>query len=92
MSVSKVVQNPSSILAANVPKMQPLKFCITARPEPHIQTAIDRYRGYKQFHMQDIEQSVVEVDIQLYLEFRLSKEEVQKVFPRLQPPWQPTEA
>jgi hypothetical protein len=81
-----------SILADNIPDMQRLKVFITARPEPHIQTTLDRYRGYKQFHMQDIEQSVVEADIQLYLKFRMSKREVQKAFPRLRPPpWQPTE-
>lgn len=80
-----------SILADNISKLPRLKVLITARPELHIRTALNQYSNYDQFHMQDIEQSVVKGDIQLYLSFRLSKEEVRKAFPMLlPPPWQPT--
>jgi hypothetical protein len=81
-----------TLLADNVPQMPRLRVFITARPEPHIKATLDEYRDHKQFHMQDIEQSVVEADIRLYLEFRLSKKEVRKAFPRLRPPpWRPSE-
>ena len=81
-----------SIFADNISSMQRLRVFVTARPETHIQTALDQYRDYRQFHMQEIEQSVVKTDIQLYLRFCLSATEVQKAFPRLRPPpWQPTE-
>ncbi|KAJ2921777.1 hypothetical protein H1R20_g15315, partial [Candolleomyces eurysporus] len=43
------------------------------------------------FHVQDIEQSVVEADIQVYLDFRLAPAQVQRALPALPPPpWQPT--
>jgi hypothetical protein len=81
-----------TLLAHNIPQMPRLRVFITARPEQHLQAALDEYRDHKQFHMQDIEQSVVEADIQLYLSFRLSEKEVRKALPRLRPPpWQPTE-
>ena len=86
------VQAILPLLAAYAPQMPRLKIFITARPEPHIQTALNQCRGYTQFHMQDIEQSVVEGDIHHYLKFRLSEKEVLRAFPRLRPPpWQPSE-
>lgn len=81
-----------TILAHNIPKIPHLKVFITTRPELHIQIALDQYHDYEQFHMQDIEHSVVEADIKLYLEFRLSPAEVRKAFFRLRPPlWELTE-
>jgi hypothetical protein len=78
--------------AREIPKISRLKIFITTRPEQHIQSALNPYRDFEQFHMQDIERSVVEADIQLYLDFRLSKEEVQRALPNLlPPPWQPSE-
>ena len=65
-----------ALLADRIPQMSRLKVFITARPEPHIQTSLDQYRNCKQFHMQDIEQSVVEGNIRLYLSSRLFEEEV----------------
>lgn len=80
-----------ALLSDRIPQMPRLKVFITARPEPHIQSALSQCRDYAQFHMQDIEQSIVESDIHLYLKFRLSEREVKKAFPRLRPPpWQLT--
>jgi len=75
-----------TLLVDRISQMPRLKISITAHPEPHIQAILDQYRGYKQFHMQGIEQSVVEGDIRQYLKFRLSEEEVTKAFLRLRPP------
>lgn len=79
------------LLAQDFPKLPRFKIFITTRPERHIRNALDRYRDHERFHLHDIEDSVVEADIRLYLDFRLSAEEVQKAFdsPR-SPPWQPT--
>ena len=80
-----------TILASEIRQIQQLKVFITARPERHIRNALAEYRNHEEFCLQDIEQSVVEADIRLYLDFRLSKEAVQRALPELPPPpWQPT--
>ena len=80
-----------TLLADYIPQMPRLRVFITARPEPHIQSALGECRQYEQVYMQDIELSVVKDDIQRYLEFRLSENEVKKAFPKLRPPiWRPT--
>ena len=81
-----------TLLAYEIPKIPRLKVLITARPERHIRSALVRYRDHTQFHMQNIEHSVVEADIHHYLDFRLSEQEVRNAIPELQtPPWRPTE-
>jgi hypothetical protein len=43
------------------------------------------------FHLQDIEESVVEADIRLYINFRLSPEQIDDALPDLLPPlWRPS--
>ena len=80
-----------AILASEIHQLQQLKVFITARPERHIRNALAEYRNHEEFCLQDIEQSVVEADIRLYLDSRLSKEAVQRALPELPPPpWQPT--
>jgi len=78
-----------ALLAHKMPKSSRLKVFITARPERHIRTALNHYRHYQQFHMQDIEQLAVEADIRRYLDVRLSQG-MHDLFPRIPPPWQPT--
>ena len=52
---------------------------------------LDDYRDHEQFHLHDIEDSIVEADIQLYIEFRLSEGEVRKALRALRPPfWRPS--
>lgn len=63
-----------SILAHNIQSMCPLKVFITACPELHIQVALDQYQDDEQFHMQDIEQFVVEAGIQLNCDYPLYQE------------------
>ena len=85
-------KNILSLFANSLPDMPRLKVFIAARPVLHIRTALNHYQGYKQFRMQDIEQSVVKADIQRYLNFRLSPGQVQEAFPAFRsPPWQLTE-
>lgn len=83
-----------SLLSQNIRTLPFLKVFITARPEQHIRRVLDEFRDHERFYLHDIEDSVVEADIRLYINFRLSKEEVQKVLRLLPPPlcmWQPTE-
>jgi len=81
-----------AILAQEIPQLRRLKVLVTARPERHIRIALKQYRNHEQFCLQDIEDSVVEADIRLYLNARLSESEVERRLPELPPlPWQPTE-
>jgi hypothetical protein len=80
-----------ALLAQEIPQMQRLRVFVTARPERHIRNMLNRYRTHEQFCLHDIEDSVVEADIRLYLDFRLSSDQVQRALPELLPPWQPTE-
>ena len=80
-----------AILAREIYQLRQLKVLITTRPERHIRNALAEYKNHEEFCLQDIEQSVVEADIRLYLDSRLSKEAVQRALPELAPPpWQPT--
>jgi hypothetical protein len=77
------------IFADSIKDMPRLKVFITTRPEHHIRTVLDRYHHLKRFHLQDIENSVVQSDIRLYLEFHLSEIEVQHRLPDLECTWTP---
>ena len=80
-----------AILAREIHQLRGLKVLITTRPERHIRNALAEYQNHEEFCLQDIEQSVIEADIRLYLDSRLSKEAVQRALPELAPPpWQPT--
>ena len=72
------------IFADSIKLMPRLKLFITTRPEYHIRNVLDRYHHLKRFHLQDIEKSVVQSDIRLYLEFYLSENELRDKFPGLQ--------
>jgi len=79
------------ILAREIPRLSRLKVFITTRPERHIRNELAKYGTHEQFCLQDIEQSIVEADIRLYLRSRLSQEEVRQALPEFPPPpWQPT--
>ena len=80
-----------SLFAQGVPRIPQLKVFITTRPEPHITAVFKHNRDHKQFHLHDIDQSIVEADMRSYLEFRLSSDQVQAALPHLRSPiWQPT--
>ena len=80
-----------TILAHEISRVPGLKVFITTRPEQHIRSALVQCHDHTQFHMQDIEHSVVETDIQCYLQYRLSDQGVQQAFPEVRhPSWRPT--
>jgi len=82
-----------SLFAHQAPQIGRLRIFITARPERHIRSIFTHYRNHYQFHLHDIDQSIVETDIRTYLEFQLSREQVRKALPDVLPPiWQPTTA
>ena len=81
-----------SLLVQEIAKIPRLKIFITTRPERHIRNALHLSINHELFCLHDIEESVVENDIQLYLDSCLSEEAVQRALPELRPPlWQPTE-
>ncbi|KAJ2915594.1 hypothetical protein MD484_g4839, partial [Candolleomyces efflorescens] len=83
-----------TVLLDEVVKLRNLKVFITTRPESGIRHLLEepgQQGEVARFHVQDIEQSVVQADIQVYLDFRLAPKQVQLALPALPPPpWQPT--
>ncbi|KIL57153.1 hypothetical protein M378DRAFT_16425 [Amanita muscaria Koide BX008] len=60
------------------------KVILTTRPQPHLDRFFGSQDGHKIFHLQDIEDKVVDDDIRLYLNHRLSPEKVQERLPTSQ--------
>jgi len=77
------------IFADSITKLPRLKLFITTRPEYHIRAVLDRYHHLKRFHLQDIEHSVVQSDIRLFLDFHLSENQVRDKLPDLKCAWKP---
>jgi len=77
------------IFADSISNMPRVKLFITTRPEYQIRTILDRYRHLRRFHLHDIEKSVVQSDIRLYLDFHLSQHELQDKLPHLECTWKP---
>lgn len=79
-----------SLLAWEVPRLVSFKVFITTRPEQHIRHILDN-QSHERFSLHEIEHSVVQADIRLYLHHQLSREMVQKALPELEPPhWEPS--
>lgn len=53
------------------------RIILTTRPKSYLTRRFSRQDGRKLFHLQDIEEQVVNGDIRLYLEYSLSQEQVQ---------------
>ena len=78
-----------TLLSRNIEGLAHLKVFVTARPEQAIRNVLSDRSNHEQFNLHDIEESIAEGDIRLYLQFRLSKKEVERALgPQ---PWQPTE-
>ncbi|KAH6916428.1 hypothetical protein BKA70DRAFT_1179928, partial [Coprinopsis sp. MPI-PUGE-AT-0042] len=75
-----------SILLGAVPQHPQLRLLITCRPERPFRLLLQKHRGPHVFHLHEIENSVVESDIRLYINYRLSPEEVDNALPDLLPP------
>ncbi|KAH6916435.1 hypothetical protein BKA70DRAFT_1556889 [Coprinopsis sp. MPI-PUGE-AT-0042] len=81
-----------SILLVTVPKHPQLRVLITCRPERPFRLLLQKHRGTRVFHLHEIENSVVESDIRLYINHRLSPEKVDEALPDLlPPPWRASE-
>lgn len=81
------------LLAQEIPYLAAFKVFITTRPEHHVRSILHGTK-HESFHLHEIEDSIVESDVRLYLSHRLSKDMVQEALPDLEPPpWvpQPTE-
>jgi NACHT domain len=80
-----------SILLSRLPQLPQLRVLITCRPERPFRLLLQKHRGTHVFHLHDIENSVVESDIRLYINHRLSPEQIDKALPDLlPPPWRPS--
>lgn len=61
-----------SLLLDAVPQLPfPLKLLVTSRPEPHIRTVFKRSKMHEKIILHDMEASIVESDVKLYLHARL---------------------
>ncbi|KIL60558.1 hypothetical protein M378DRAFT_916604, partial [Amanita muscaria Koide BX008] len=76
--VSAVVEGLSRL----VRDLPSFKVILTTRPQPYLAYFLDNQGGHKLFHLQDIEDKVVDGDIRLYLKHNLSLEQVQKRYPK----------
>ncbi|KAH6916412.1 hypothetical protein BKA70DRAFT_1140567 [Coprinopsis sp. MPI-PUGE-AT-0042] len=77
-----------SLLLGTVPELPQLRLLITCRPERPFRLLLQRHRGPRVFHLHEIENSVVQSDIRLYINYRLSPEQVDEALPDLfPPPW-----
>ncbi|KIL54576.1 hypothetical protein M378DRAFT_48429, partial [Amanita muscaria Koide BX008] len=60
------------------------KVILTTRPLPYLDDFLGNQGGHKLFHLQDIEDKIVDGDIRHFLKHKLSLEQVQKHYPRWQ--------
>ncbi|KIL57658.1 hypothetical protein M378DRAFT_375456 [Amanita muscaria Koide BX008] len=68
-------------LVQNLPSF---KIILTTRPQPYLDQFRRSQDGHKLFHLQDIDDKVVDGDIRLYLDHNLSTKQVQKCYPTRQ--------
>ena len=67
------------------------KIILTTRPQPHLQHIFDGPDTHKIFHLQNIEDKVVDDDIKRYLEHSLSRDQVMARLPTLRVEWHANE-
>ncbi|KAH6887212.1 hypothetical protein BKA70DRAFT_96988 [Coprinopsis sp. MPI-PUGE-AT-0042] len=75
-----------SILLTSVPQHPSLRLLVTCRPERPFRLLLQKHRGPRVFHLHEIENSVVEADIRLYINYRLSPAQIDEALQDLQPP------
>ncbi|KIL62668.1 hypothetical protein M378DRAFT_165515 [Amanita muscaria Koide BX008] len=64
--------------------LPPFRVILTTRPQPHFDRFWGSQDGHSFFHLQDIDDKIVDGDIRLYLNHSLSLEQVQKCYPTRQ--------
>jgi NACHT domain len=75
-----------SILLNTIPQHPGLRLLVTCRPERPFRRLLQKHQAGCVFHLQEIDKSVVEADIRLYVNFRLSPEQIDDALPELVPP------
>ncbi|KAH6916442.1 hypothetical protein BKA70DRAFT_1140617 [Coprinopsis sp. MPI-PUGE-AT-0042] len=76
-----------SILLSMIPQHPQIRLLITCRPERPFRLLLQNHRsGPQVFRLHEIETSVVESDIRLYIDYCLSPERVAETLPDLLPP------
>ncbi|KAH6867750.1 quinon protein alcohol dehydrogenase-like superfamily [Coprinopsis sp. MPI-PUGE-AT-0042] len=75
-----------SILLNSIPQHPALRLLVTCRPERPFRLLLQQYHGPRVFHLHEIENSVVQADIRLYINHCLSPAQIDKALPDLLPP------
>ncbi|KAH6916475.1 hypothetical protein BKA70DRAFT_487323 [Coprinopsis sp. MPI-PUGE-AT-0042] len=75
-----------SILLHSIPQHPGLRLLVTCRPERPFRLLLQKHRGPRIFHLHEIESSVVEADIRLYINHCLSAAQIDEALPDLLPP------
>ncbi|KAH6887146.1 hypothetical protein BKA70DRAFT_1410014 [Coprinopsis sp. MPI-PUGE-AT-0042] len=75
-----------SILLNSIPQHPALRLLVTCRPERPFRLLLQQYQGPRVFHLHEIENSVVQADIRLYINHCLSSAQIDKALPDLLPP------
>ncbi|KAH6887144.1 hypothetical protein BKA70DRAFT_1464328 [Coprinopsis sp. MPI-PUGE-AT-0042] len=75
-----------SILLNSIPQHSGLRLLVTCRPERPFRLLLQQYQGPRVFHLHEIENSVVQADIRLYINHCLSPAQIDKALPDLLPP------
>ncbi|KAH6908834.1 hypothetical protein BKA70DRAFT_1222414 [Coprinopsis sp. MPI-PUGE-AT-0042] len=75
-----------STLLTSIPQHPKLRLLVTCRPERPFRLLLQKHRGPRIFHLHEIENSVVEKDIRLYIDHCLSPAQIDEALPDLLPP------
>ncbi|KAH6910477.1 hypothetical protein BKA70DRAFT_1398874 [Coprinopsis sp. MPI-PUGE-AT-0042] len=75
-----------SVLLNSIPQHPGLRLLVTCRPERPFRLLLQQYQGPRVFHLHEIENSVVQADIRLYINHCLSPAQIDKALPDLLPP------
>ncbi|KAH6867755.1 hypothetical protein BKA70DRAFT_1058378, partial [Coprinopsis sp. MPI-PUGE-AT-0042] len=75
-----------SILLNLIPQHPGLRLLVTCRPERPFRLLLQQHQGPRVFYLHEIENSVVQADIRLYINHCLSPAQIDKALPDLLPP------
>ncbi|KAH6887198.1 hypothetical protein BKA70DRAFT_1165135, partial [Coprinopsis sp. MPI-PUGE-AT-0042] len=75
-----------SILLTTIPQHPRLRLLVTCRPERPFRLLLQKHQGARVFHLHEIENSVTQADIRLYINYRLSSAQIEEALPDLLPP------
>lgn len=79
------------LLIEKIHRLSSFRVLITTRPEAHIRKMLHNGKNHKHFYLHEIETSIVEADIRLYLGHELSGDRIHETLPELELPcWEPS--